>query len=192
MKTKNSFKTVLALFVTLILLLYASPGFSDNKVDIQVSNVSIISPGIDTVSSRLLFKFDLPASLSDKRIDYAEVVFYAKIDTLSRHSVLFAGYPVTTDWIKTTATWSNPWTKNGSDFNDSLYEIGMIKAKGDGKVRFDITRLVERWQQGSIPNYGIIIIPLEEGRKIKGLMHPSDLPPGIFAKVRIYFSYTHP
>ena len=192
MKTMSSLKGFFLMLMVLAVILTASPCFSDNKIEFQVSNVSIISPGTDSISNRLLFKFDLPSSLNDKRIDYAEVVFYANVDTLSRHSVLFAGYPITNEWNKTSASWSNPWTKTGGDFNDSLYEIGMIKTKGDGKVRFDITRLAERWQQQSMPNYGIILIPLEKDRKITGLVHPSDFPQGVFAKVTIYFSYTHP
>jgi hypothetical protein len=170
----------------------ASPGFSDNRVDIEVTDAGFITPGNDSLSSRLLFKFNLPSKLSDKRIDYAEVVFKAKIDTLSRYSVMFAGFPVTTDWDKATVSWSGSWTNEGGDYNDSLYEIGLIKARSDGVVRFDITRLVTAWQQELIPNYGLIIIPVEEERKITDLEHPIGFPLDVFAKVTIYFSYTHP
>ncbi|MGB2804431.1 MAG: DNRLRE domain-containing protein, partial [Candidatus Zixiibacteriota bacterium] len=159
---------------------------------INVSNACIISPGNDSLSSRVLFKFDLPSKLSDKRIDYAEVVFKASIDTLSRHSVMFAGYPVTTEWSGATASWSGIWTNEGGDYNDSLYEIGLIKSGSDGVVRFDITRLVRSWQQNSMSNYGLIIIPVEEERRITKLVHPFGFPQGVFAKVIIYFSYTHP
>jgi len=192
MKRRNVFNKCFALFVAVIVILSASPLFSDNRVDIEASNACLIISGDDSLSNRLLFKFDLPAKLNDKRIDYAEVVFYTKIDTLSRYSLLFAGYPVTTDWNKTIASWSSPWTNEGGDYHDSLYEIGLIKARGDGKVRFDITRLARRWQQQAMPNYGVIIIPLEEDRKITELVHPSDFSEGVFAKVIIYFSYTHP
>jgi len=192
MKARNFFKKTFPLFVAVMVIFSASPGFSDNRVDIEVSNACIISPGVDSLSSRVLLKFDLPSKLDDKRIDYAEVVFYANIDTLSRHSVMFAGYPINSDWNKATASWSGTWTNEGGDYNDSLYEIGLIKARGDGKVRFDITRLVTSWQQESLPNYGLIIIPVEEERKITGLVHPSDFPQGVFAKVTIYFSYMHP
>ncbi len=192
MKARNFSKKIGPLFAAAIVILYASPGLCDNRVDIELSKASVLTPANDSLSSRLLFKFDLPSKLNDKRIDYAEIVFYPKTDTTSRHSIMFAGYPVTTDWNKATASWSGPWTNQGGDYTDSLYEIGLIKARGDGKVRFDITRLVKEWQQGSIPNYGLIIIPLEEERKITGLVHPSGFPQGVFAKVIIYFSYTHP
>lgn len=105
---------------------------------------------------------------------------------------MFAGYPVTTDWNNASASWSNPWTNEGGDFNDSLYEIGLIKAGSDGAVRFDITRLVTSWQQGTISNHGLIIIPLEENRRITELVRQSSFPQGVFARVIIYFSYTHP
>jgi hypothetical protein len=191
MKSRNLSKMIFAI-VVLLTMSFNSPVLADNMVDINVSKACVINPRTDSLSSRILFKFDLPSMLSDKRIDYAEVVFQAKIDTLSRYSVMFAGFPVTTDWNNATASWSNPWTKEGGDYNDSLYEIGLIKARGDGEVRFDITRLVRGWQQGSISNYGLMIKPLEEERKIKELVHPTSLPQGVFAKVRIYFSYTHP
>ena len=192
MKTRISPIKLFPILVGALLMLFASPVFCDNRVDINVSDACMINPGHDSLSSRVLLKFDLPSKLSDKRIDYAEVVFKAKIDTLSRFSVMFAGYPVTTDWNKATASWSGTWSNAGGDYNDSLYEIGLIKARGDGQVRFDITRLVTSWQQVAISNYGLIIIPLEEDRKITELIHPSGFPQGVYAKVRIYFSYTHP
>jgi len=192
MKPTESSMKLFPLFVGVLVIFFASPVFCDNRVDIDVSDVCIISPGNDSLSSRVLLKFDLPSKLSDKRIDYAEVVFEAKIDTLSRFSVMFAGYPVTFDWNKAAVSWSGSWTNEGGDYNDSLYEIGLIKAGGNGVVRFDITRLVTSWQQEAISNYGLIIIPLEEDRRITELLHPSGYPQGVYAKVRIYFSYTHP
>lgn len=192
MKARKSPMKFFPLFVGALVILCASPVFCDNRVDINVSNACIISPGNDSLSSRVLFKFDLPSKLSDKRIDYAEVVFKASIDTLSRHSVMFAGYPVTTEWSGATASWSGIWTNEGGDYNDSLYEIGLIKSGSDGVVRFDITRLVRSWQQNSMSNYGLIIIPVEEERRITKLVHPFGFPQGVFAKVIIYFSYTHP
>ena len=192
MKTRKLPMSLFPVFVGALLMLFASPVFCDNRVDIDVSDACIISPGNDSLSSRVLLKFDLPSKLSDKRIDYAEVVFRAKIDTLSRFSVMFAGYPVSSDWNKASVSWSGTWTNDGGDYNDSLYEIGLMKARSDGQVRFDITRLVTSWQQETISNYGLIIIPLEEDRKITELVHPSDFPQGVYAKVRVYFSYTHP
>jgi hypothetical protein len=192
MKTTISPLKLFPVFVSALLMLFTSPVLCDNRVDIDVSDACMISPRNDSLSSRVLLKFDLPSKLSDKRIDYAEIVFEANIDTLSRYSVMFAGYPVTSDWNKASASWSVAWTNDGGDYNDSLYEIGLMKAGGDGQVRFDVTRLVTSWQQGRISNYGLIIIPLEEDRKITELVHPSGYPQGVYAKVRIYFSYTHP
>jgi hypothetical protein len=184
-------RTIILIIIATVI--FCSPSaFSDNRVDIQVSEAAVIVPANDSVSSRLLFKFDLPTKLNDKRIDFAQIVFYAKIDTSSRYSALLGGHAVTTNWNKAGVSWSNPWTIEGGDYNDSLYEIGLIKARTDGKVRLNITHLVERWVHESVPNYGIIIIPLEEERKITELVHPSSFPEGVFAKVMIFFSYTHP
>jgi hypothetical protein len=192
MKTKTSLKWTLGVILSAVVILSVATASADNRVDIYVSNAYLMSPGNDSLSSRVLLRFDLPSELDDKRIDYAEVVFKAEVDTLSRHSVTFAGYPVTRDWIGAGLSWSSPWTNEGGDYNDSLYETGLIKARGDGTVRFDITRLVTAWQQRSLTNYGLIIIPAEEERKITHLVHPTEFPQGVFAKVTIYFSYTHP
>jgi hypothetical protein len=183
---------IITLTVMATVTLCSSFAFSDNRIDIEVSNVAVLVPPNDSLSSRLLFKFELPSQLDDKRIDFAEIVFYAKIDTLSKHSGLFGEYPVTTDWNKAGVSWSNPWTTAGGDYNDSLCEIGLVKAKGDGRIRFNITHLVEKWVHESVPNYGIIIIPLEDHRQITELLHPASFPQGVFAKVTIFFSYTHP
>ncbi len=190
MKTRSYSNKLLPLLVGLLVTFSASPAFSDNTADMEVSNAGIITPENDSLSSRLLFRFDLPSKLDDKRIDYAQVVFTAKIDTLSRYSVIFAGYPITTAWDNASVSWSSPWANEGGDYVDSLYDIGFVKAGGE--ARFDITHLVARWQQGSMPNYGLIIIPVEEERKITQLVHPEGLPQGVYAKVTIYFSYTHP
>ena len=173
-------------------MLCSPSAFSDNRVDIEVSNAAMMVAANDSLSNRLLFKFDLPSKLNDKRIDYAEILFHAKIDTLSRYSALFAAHPLTTNWNKTGISWSSPWTTEGGDYNDSSCGIGLIKTRNDGKIRLDITHLVKRWVHESVPNYGIIIIPLEEKRKITELVHPSSFPQGVFAKVTIFFSYTHP
>ena len=182
----------MSLTTLLIVMLWSISGFSDNRVNIEVSSVGILMPGDDSTSYRLLFKFDLPSKLNDKRIDYAEIVFFAEVDTLSRHSVLLVAHPVTTGWNNAGVSWSNPWTTEGGDYNDSLYGIGLIKPRRDGRVELDITRLVKRWVHESAPNYGIIIIPLERYRKITDLVHPSSFSEGVFAKVTIFFSYTHP
>ncbi|MCK4784445.1 MAG: hypothetical protein KAV87_11885, partial [Desulfobacteraceae bacterium] len=115
MKANDFSKMLFPLLVGVLVILYAAPVFSDNRVDINVSNACIISPGNDSLSSRVLFKFDLPSKLSDKRIDYAELVFKAKIDTLSRFSVMFAGYPVTAAWDKASVSWSGTWANEGGD-----------------------------------------------------------------------------
>jgi hypothetical protein len=185
-------KQVLAVTIAVMVILSATLALADNRVDVSVSNACLISPGNDSLSSRILFKFDLPSKLDDKRVDYAEVVFEAKVDTLSRHSLMFVGYPLTTDWSAATSSWSSPWTNEGGDYNESLRQIGLIKAGSYGQVRFDITRLVTAWQQGSVSNHGLIIMPLNEERKIRQLVHPAGFPQGVFAKVTIYFSYTHP
>jgi hypothetical protein len=181
MYSKRSLKWILALVLPLVMTASAATTFADNRIDIDVSSACLMSPGNDSLSSRVLLKFDLPSKLDDKRIDYAEVVFKAEVDTLSRYSVMFSGYPVIRDW-----------TSEGGYYNDSLYETGLIKAGGDGTVRFDITRMVTAWQQRSLANYGLIIIPSEEDRRITRLNQPDGFPQGVFAKVTIYFSYTHP
>ncbi len=192
MHSKRSLKWIPALVLTPMTIIFATTASADNRVDINVSSACLMSPGNDSLSSRVLLKFDLPSKLDDKRIDYAEVIFKAEVDTLSRYSVMFAGYPVTRDWTGAAPSWSNSWTNEGGDYNDSLYETGLIKAGGDGTVRFDITRLVTAWQQGSLANHGLIIIPSEEDRRITRLNQPDAFPQGVFAKVTIYFSYTHP
>jgi hypothetical protein len=192
MDLNRSLKWILSLVLSLAITGSAATALGDKRVEIDVSSACLISPGNDSLSSRVLLRFDLPSELDDKRIDYAEVVFKAEVDTLSRYSVTFAGYPVTRGWIGAGLSWSSPWTNEGGDYNDSLYETGLVKTRGDGTVRFDITRLVTAWQQGSLANYGLIIIPVEEERRITQLVHPAEFPQGVFAKVTIYFSYTHP
>ncbi len=192
MKTRKSFLIIYTLLAMVYMLFFALPAFPDNKIEIMVTNSSVIVPADDSISNRLLFKFDLPSSLNDKRIDYAEIDFYTKVDSLSSQSVMLTAYPLTTDWNKSTASWSSPWGNSGGDFNDSLGEIGMVKSSGEEKVRLDITHMVERWQKQTLANYGLVVFPLETDRKIDSLEHHPGLASNVYAKVVIYFSYTHP
>ena len=192
MKKSISYLLIYTLLVCGIVLSLTSLAFPDNKIEIIISDASLIVPDNDSLSSRLLFKFDLPSSLSDKRIDFAEVVFYTKTDSSSTHSVMLAAYPVTTDWNKSSASWSNPWTNSGGDYNDSLCEIGLVKSSSEERIRLDITHFVERWQKQSMPNYGLIVFPVETDRRIIGLVHPPGFAMNVYAKVIIYYSYTHP
>jgi hypothetical protein len=192
MKKRICYFLIYSLLVGGFVLSLSSLAFSDNKVEISISDASLIAPDSDSLSSRLLFKFDLPSSLSDKRIDFAEVDFYTKVDSSSTHSVMLAAYPLTMDWNKSNASWSNPWANRGGDYNDSLCEIGMVKSSSEERVRLDITRLVERWQKQSMNNYGLIVFPLETDRKIVSLVNHPSFGTNVYAKVIIYFSYTHP
>jgi hypothetical protein len=192
MKKRICYFLIYSLLVGGFVLSLSSLAFSDNKVEISISDASLIAPDSDSLSSRMLFKFDLPLSLNDKRIDFAEVVFYAKMDSSSTHSIMLAAYPVTTDWNKSSASWSNPWTNSGGDYNDSLCEIGLVKSSGEERVRLEITHFVERWQKQSMANYGLIVFPLETDRKIMSLVHHPSFDTNVYAKVIIYYSYTHP
>ena len=79
-------------------------------------------------------------------------------------------------------------------FNTCAHRIHLnqVRSIHTNSPKETITRLVRSWQQQVMLNYGLIIIPLEEERKITELVHPSGFPQGVLAKVTIYFSYTHP
>ena len=52
----------------------------------------------------------------------------------------------------------------------------------------DITDMVQMWAEGDLANHGLILMPLEDSARFLKLHTTLCLPPGVEAKVRIYFT----
>lgn len=153
-----------------------------------VTQAGTISPNLSSAFGRLLFKFDLPEQLNVVTIDYAELVFIATPDTGRSYICLMGAYPLTKNWASANLSWSDGWTTPGGDFTDTIYSTCLIRSSQDRVTRMDITDIVQMWVDGTLTNHGLIMMPLEDSNRFLKLHTNPQLPPGVKAKVRIFFT----
>ncbi|MFQ6002927.1 MAG: DNRLRE domain-containing protein [Candidatus Zixiibacteriota bacterium] len=154
----------------------------------SVTQVATISPNQSSDFGRLLFRFDLPDQLNGVTIDYAELVFTATADTGESYICLMGAYPLTKSWEPANISWSEGWTTAGGDFTDTIYTSCLIGSSTERLTRIDITDIVQMWVQGTISNYGLIVMPLEDSGRFLKLHTNPKFPPNVKAKVRIFYT----
>ncbi len=181
MKTRSLIPAILFL---LVLCASANSAYWEDSV----STLGTIAPNQGAEFGRLLFKFDLPNELDGAVIDYAELIFTATPDTGTSYICLMGVFPVSTSWESANLSWSSGWTNSGGDYVDSIFSTCLIRRSEDKLTRADITDVAQLWADGTLPNYGLIVMPLEDlGRYLK-LHESSSLPQGVKAKVRVFYS----
>jgi hypothetical protein len=157
-------------------------------LETSVTQVATISPNQSSDFGRLLFKFDLPEQLNGVIIDYAELIFIATPDTGSSYICLMGAYPLTRNWESANLSWSGGWTTPGGDFTDTIYSSSLIRSSTERLTRIDITDIMQMWMDGTITNYGLMVIPLEDSARFLKLHANSAWSPEVKAKVRIFYT----
>jgi hypothetical protein len=185
MKNKTIYLTLL-----LCLILWASA--RSDYWESPITQWGVISPHPNSVSGRILVKFSLPEQLNGAFIDYAELTFTATPDTGSSYICLLGAFPVTKSWESGVVSWSGGWDNAGGDYIESTYACSLIRTSPDQPTRIDVSEIVSMWVDGTIPNYGLIIMPLEDSNRFFELHSTAGLPANIMAKVRIFFSIMEP
>lgn len=174
--------------LTIMLLLTFSVTVNSAYWESSVTQIGTISPNPTSDFGRLLFKFDMPDQLKGVIIDYAELRFTATPDTGKSYICLMGAFPVTKSWVSANLSWSDSWTNSGGDYADSIYTSCLIRTSTDKLTRIDITDIVQMWVDGTIANYGLILMPLEDSNRFLKLHNSLNLPPNVKAKVRIFYT----
>jgi hypothetical protein len=142
--------------IPVIILCWAISGFAEN-INVEIDAVNVIrSANQDTI--HILAKPDL--NLQDTTMHINRAILSATIspetqDTLTYLSIRL--HPITTDWDLATATWNNPWTEPGGDYDKTHFGERLITKVEDQLVKIDITDLYMRWFDGRLPYYGFLI-----------------------------------
>ena len=176
------------IFLSLLLLLVFSVTAESARWETSVTQVGTISPNQSSDFGRLLFKFNLPDELNGVTIDYAELIFTATTDTGSSYICLMGAYPLTKNWESANLSWSDGWTTPGGDFADTICSSSLIRSSSEQLTRIDITDIVQMWVEGSLANYGLVVMPLEDSSRFLKLHANSQLPPNVLAKVRVFYT----
>ncbi|HXF48339.1 MAG TPA: hypothetical protein VNL73_02795 [Verrucomicrobiae bacterium] len=127
----------------------------------------------------LLFKFDLPAVLQNVRVNMANLRFQVQTDT-SREPLGILVRPMLAPWtsgIRLAAMSESA----ASPFHVNFGRVGFNS--GTAEVR--LTYIVRAWQQGELPNFGILVYPAKTSASTFQLRNLTD---GSVAELEIQYT----
>lgn len=107
----------------------------------------------NSADRRGVLRFDLSDIPADATITSAR--FYLYGNNQAGDQVIYI-YRVTSAWTEAAATWQT-WTTPGGDFDSSIAYGLFIPDQVNCAATIDLTNLVQRWTNGSLPNYGILL-----------------------------------
>jgi hypothetical protein len=105
---------------------------------------------------RLLLKFELPAELADKSIDFACVSVDAN-SVATKGTVSLEAFRVTTDWNASSVSWTGPWTKAGGDWDSDASADWVVGESAEKTVYLDVTDFVNVWLKEPSKNFGLLV-----------------------------------
>jgi hypothetical protein len=108
--------------------------------------------------TRLLVGFEVPAVLSDGRIEFAVMEFRAAVsrpDTAD--AVMIEAFLLTTDWDEGSVEWMGTWETPGGDFDRSVHAVWTAVLGDTSLVRLDLTDMATTWAEGESENHGVLI-----------------------------------
>ncbi len=120
--------------------------------------------------SHSLIRFELNGIPPGARVTGATLELYQNTAASNGGTVIV--HRMTREWIEGTGTGVNgdgaswfesepgiPWTNPGGDYDPAEFAVTTIPVGVTGKFQWDITSLVEGWNSGAYPNYGLVLTP---------------------------------
>ncbi len=103
----------------------------------------------------------------------------------SIQDVIIAALPITSSWTSSTVTWN---TKPTYD-NDILDYVYLTASNEGNAISFDITRLAQKWYNGSLTCNGIALVPLSEGDVGHAYFYSCEYPTVTAHRPQLIISY---
>lgn len=151
-------KTKIALIAAASVMIMASPGLCLDSLIVNINSAGFMINPENSSDVRAVIDFDLPNTLdSTCFVSVAELRIAAAVAQQIDYPLSLRINPVTTNWSQGNINWTNPWSNPGGDYNDSLTAFGHIRQSGDSDVRIDVTRLIQSFKSGRIPNNGLLV-----------------------------------
>jgi len=149
------------LLLTAIILVSSHTLFGAT-IDLPVQQLDAISPPpndrIADHGVRLLVQFNLPDSLADKRLIYAELSTPMQLPQFRDTIFSIDVFPIETPWDEDHITWLFPWQNPGGDI-DTLNAFKRFFTIGSSdSLNLDLTELTRGWVHEGLPNCGCAII----------------------------------
>lgn len=143
---------------------------------------------------RIVMELNLSMLPPDAKILNATLLLYQKQAKLP--PLNYTIHALTRNWTETGVTWktydlasNGYWHTVGGDFSAEFFAEGVID-NTLGWKSFDLTRLVDLWMRGKIPNYGFIIVPSIETIDNAKTFSSSDIANKPEQRPRIVLNYT--
>jgi len=138
------------------LVLFSAPAVWAEFLEIEASQIATIEPADKSAGPRIMVQWDLPKDLSGKIIDGAVVTMTVPHDGDEPFEVDV--YPMNKSWDAATAKWAEGWEKAGGDFDEELPSPGIVTEQNGGKISADVYVTVKSQIEGSVANFGFILI----------------------------------
>jgi hypothetical protein len=135
---------------------------------------------------RGLVRFDLSGIPANATVTSAKLYLYETRQISGQTTYL---YRVTHTWSEGLVTWNSPWTIHGGDFDKSIAFASFLPNQLNCMVTLDLTDLVQRWVNGTYPNYGVFLYTTGPNRSI---IYSSKENPVAQQRPRLDVSYTQP
>lgn len=143
---------------------------------VEAAQVASIRPSTSSKDMRLLLKFELPAALVGRSVDFACVSLDASPGG-TKGTVSLEAFRVTTDWDASSVAWSGSWANDGGDWDADVSADWVVGESGDKAVYLDVTDFVNAWLAEPARNFGIISEAGGGDMRNMALMRPRTYEP---------------
>lgn len=153
------------LLIALLVTLAPNMALSGSgKLEVPLANGTTVTDRLFPTVERGFVAVPVPKMLDSVYVDVAEIVFPVATVFDTTEPLLLAVAPVTS----TTASLQLAGQRNWRDSNDGfdseyLMFTPILSTQSGTEVRIDVTHLLQRWQKGEAPNYGLVLKTLTEG-----------------------------
>jgi hypothetical protein len=149
-------KTRIVLTLVMFLLPLCLTTVEAKELLLDAAEVASIRPSVDSQEMRFLVRFAMPEELEGKTVDFACVSFDVS-SSGEKGAVSLEAFRVTTSWDASSVSWSEPWVKDGGDWDEGE-SADWVTAEGEGKIVYlDVTDFVNGWLAEPAGNFGIVV-----------------------------------
>ncbi|HTW91605.1 MAG TPA: DNRLRE domain-containing protein [bacterium] len=157
-------------------------------LSVGLSDVAVIAGNVGKNDvARVVLHVNVPEPVLNASIDFAELTFPAFLSDTSKDAVTVVTHCAQTRWQRDRVTWTEPWKRQGGDF-DSVGCAWYASVPGrKHAVVLDITKAVRSWQHGR-ENCGLFLKrPEHEGG---GFLGERERLRAALNSARVKFYYT--
>lgn len=134
------------------------PGWNPDGLDLELSPEYDPNPA-SSERCRIVMKLDLSAVPPGATISKATLLLYEK--SSKGGTIYYSIHALNRSFNEQAVSWREPWENDGGDFSTESFSNGTVDGT-NGWHSFDLTRLVDLWTRGAVPNYGFIIVARDE------------------------------